>query len=258
MGNASIRKRTHFSKSCSLGNFYLRKAQLAESAGRGKVVITEIGKREIASNPSEISSKYLAGKYQSFVEWMKGKSTEPLLAKQPDSKSTPEESMEEAHGEFLRNLIDELLEQTKQCNPRFFEQLVIDLLIAMGYGGSRKDAGKAIGRSGDWGIDGMINGDRLGLDIIYIQAKRWEGTVGRPDVQKFAGALAGNRAKKGIFMTTSDFSKEARSYVETIDSKIILIDGKTLAELMIEHNIGVTPLSEYKVKRIDSDYFDGE
>lgn len=141
--------------------------------------------------------------------------------------------------------------------PDFLERIVVDLVVRMGYGGSRKDAGEALGRSGDEGIDGIIKEDPLGLDIIYLQAKRWEGTVGRPDIQKFAGALQGQRAKKGIFLTTSSFSSEALEYVSRIDSKIILIDGVRLARLMFDHGVGVTTVSEYPVKRIDSDFFAG-
>jgi restriction system protein len=137
-----------------------------------------------------------------------------------------------------------------------FEEIVVDLLVKMGYGGSRKDAGQAIGRRGDEGIDGIIKEDRLGLDIIYIQAKRWDATVGRPEIQKFAGALDGQRARKGIFITTSDFSRDAEDYVTRIDKKIILIDGKTMARLMIDFGVGVTSVSAYEVKKLDSDYFE--
>jgi restriction system protein len=132
---------------------------------------------------------------------------------------------------------------------------VVDLLVKIGYGGSRKEAGQAIGRSGDEGIDGIIKEDKLGLDIIYIQAKRWEATVGRPEIQKFAGALQGQRARKGIFITTSNFSREALDYVKYLDTKIILIDGERMAELMIDHNVGVSPLASYEIKKIDTDYF---
>jgi restriction system protein len=147
------------------------------------------------------------------------------------------------------------LQKIKECPPKFFERLVIDLLLAMGYGGSRQEAGKIIGASGDGGIDGIINEDKLGLDSIYVQAKRWEGTVGRPDIQRFAGALQGKRARKGVFITTSSFTKEAFDYVSRIDSKIILIDGENLAKLMIEHNIGTAKVNSYEIKKIDSDYF---
>lgn len=154
-----------------------------------------------------------------------------------------------------QSLSDEILQTIKNCSPTFFEILVIDVLIKMGYGGTRKDAGKAIGRSGDGGIDGIINEDRLGLDVIYIQAKKWENPVGRPEIQKFAGALQGQRAKKGIFITTSEFTKEAKEFASKIESKIILIDGETLTQLMIDYNIGVNPIATYELKRIDSDYF---
>ena len=152
----------------------------------------------------------------------------------------------------------DLLRKIKECDQEFFEQLVVDLLLAMGYGGSRQDAGKAVGRSGDGGIDGIIKEDRLGLDAIYIQAKRWEGVVGRPEIQKFAGALQGQRARKGIFITTSSFTKEAREFVSAIDNRIILIGGEALADLMIDYGIGVTEVAAYIVKRVDSDYFGQE
>ncbi len=128
----------------------------------------------------------------------------------------------------------------------------------MGYGGSRRDAGRAIGRSGDEGIDGIINEDKLGLDVIYVQAKRWDATVGRPEIQKFAGALQGQRARKGVFITTSQFSRDAYEYAKLIDSKVILIDGERLSTLMVDHNVGVSLVGTYELKRVDSDYFEGE
>jgi restriction system protein len=168
-------------------------------------------------------------------------------------------TMEEVFGityqELKHNLASEILQTVKSCSPEFFEKLVVDVLVKMGYGGTRKDAGQAIGKSGDEGIDGIINEDRLGLDVIYIQAKRWKDNVGRPEIQKFAGALQGQRAKKGVFITTSYFSNEAKDFVSKIDSKIILIDGITLAHLMIEYNVGVSTIGVYEIKKIDSDYF---
>lgn len=146
----------------------------------------------------------------------------------------------------------------KSCPPAFFEQLVVDLLVKMGYGGTRKDAGQAIGGSRDGGIDGIIKEDRLGLDIVYIQAKKWENPVSRPEIQKFAGALHGQHATKGVFITTSDFSRTAREYVSRIDRKIVLIDGHTLAQLMIDFGVGVTKVATYELKRVDMDYFTGE
>lgn len=172
-----------------------------------------------------------------------------------ESETTPVESLESAFQELNATLADELLETIKQSPPDFLERLVIDVLIGIGYGGSKKEAGEAMGRSGDGGIDGIIKDDKLGLDIIYIQAKRWENTVGRPEIRKFAGALQGNRARKGVFITTSNFSKEAHEYVNNIDSKIILIDGPELTKLMIEHNVGVSPVAKYEIKKVDLDYF---
>jgi len=152
----------------------------------------------------------------------------------------------------------ELLDQLKAATPAFFEQVVIDLLVAMGYGGSRQDAGRAIGKSGDGGIDGIIKEDKLGLDVIYVQAKRWENVVGRPEIQKFAGALQGHRSNKGVFITTSSFTKEAIDYARIINSKIILLDGKELTSLMIDHNVGVSTVGLYELKKIDTDYFEGD
>ncbi len=168
---------------------------------------------------------------------------------------TPEEALENAYQSLREDLIKEVLGQLKNSSPSMFEKIVVDLLLAMGYGGSRKDAGQAIGKSGDEGIDGIIKEDRLGLDIIYIQAKKWEGNVGRPEIQKFAGALQGKRARKGVFIATSNFSKEAQEFARQIENKIILIDGEQVAQYVIDQNLGVTPVTKYEVKRLDSDYF---
>ncbi len=183
----------------------------------------------------------------------------PLL-EEPDfsddgTGSIPEEAIEDNYQRIRKHLATALLKQIKEKSPRFFEELVIDLLVEMGYGGSREDAAKAVGRSGDGGIDGIINEDRLGLDVVYVQAKRWEANVSRPELQKFAGALQGQRARKGIFITTSGFSRDAREYVNNIESKIVLIDGHQLAEYMIDHNVGVSVVKSYELKRVDSDYF---
>ena len=172
-----------------------------------------------------------------------------------DQLETPEELIEDGAREIRRNLAEEILQRIKGCSPAFFERLVVELLVKMGYGGTRQDAGRAIGRSGDEGIDGVIHEDRLGLDVIYLQAKRWEGVVGRPEIQKFVGALQGQRAKKGVFITTSDFTKEAVEYVRNIDNKVVLINGALLANLMIDHNVGVSLAATYEIKKIDSDYF---
>jgi restriction system protein len=180
------------------------------------------------------------------------------FAQPKEAAQTPEEALDAAYNKLRENLEAELLAQVKAASPSFFERLVTDLLVAMGYGGSRQDAGRAVGRSGDGGIDGIIKEDRLGLDLIYVQAKRWEGQVGRPEIQKFVGALQGQRANKGVFLTTSSFSREAEGYASTISSKIILVNGERLASLMVDHDVGVTAVGEYKLKKIDSDYFEGE
>ncbi len=186
------------------------------------------------------------------------KSKDDNISDETEESVTPEEQIEEAFENLNNNLSSDILTQLKKAGFSFFEKIVIEVLLAMGYGGSRKDAGEAIGKIGDEGIDGIIKEDRLGLDIIYIQAKKWENTVSRPEIQKFAGALQGKRARKGIFITTSDFSKGAQDYVSAIDSKIILIDGKRLAQLMIDFNVGVSTEATYELKRIDSDYFSEE
>lgn len=168
---------------------------------------------------------------------------------------TPQEHIEYGYLQLKQGLAEDVLAQVRQSSPFFFEKIVVDLLLAMGYGGSRAEAGQVTQKTGDGGIDGIINEDKLGLDVIYIQAKRWENPIGRPEVQKFAGALMGRKAKKGIFMTTSAFTKEAQEFVQSIDSRIILIDGERLAKLMIDHNVGVAVGQSYEIKRIDSDYF---
>jgi len=197
--------------------------------------------------------------FPEYHEFRAGKTSNGNEPQQPPGgvvdDLTPEEHMEYGYSELRKKLVADILDEIAKCPPEFFERLVVELLVAMGYGGSRADAGRAVGRSGDGGIDGIIKEDRLGLDVIYIQAKRWEGTVGRPEIQKFAGALQGERARKGIFITSSSFSGEALKYAANIDSKIILIDGATLAGLMIDHDVGVTRVQAYEIKRLDSDYF---
>jgi len=237
---------------------YLKKAVLIEAPKRGFIKISERGNETLSKNPSKIDLKFL-NQYPEFIEFRKAKkgaTSAPTSTKTIPHEATPLEALETAFQEIQEDLSSELLQTVIQSQPDFFEQLVIDVLIGMGYGGSKREAGQALGRTGDGGIDGIIKEDKLGLDIIYIQAKRWENTVvGRPEIQKFAGALQGRRARKGIFITTSKFSKEAHEYTRNIERKIILIDGKQLAELMIEYSIGVSEVATYKVKRIDTDYF---
>ena len=240
---------------------YLKQAGLLEAPKRGIFRITPEGKALLAKNPAKIDNTLL-NQYASFRAFRaRGKETEdsakPTLM-EIASDQTPEDAMAVAYQRVRKNLESELLEQIKTSSPAFFERLVVDLIVAMGYGGSRQDAGRAIGRSGDGGIDGIIKEDRLGLDVIYLQAKRWENTVGRPEVQKFAGALQGQRANKGIFITTSNYSREALEYINVIATKIILIDGDMLTTLMVDHNVAVAKTGTYELKKIDSDYFEGE
>ena len=243
---------------------YLKKAGLIQSPSRGRFQITERGLKVLSENPPSIDVKFLQ-RFDEFVEFLQGNrkqdenaGTEAALQNEEKDERTPEEILESSYEKLRMELASELLEKIKSCSPSFFEKLVIDLLVAMGYGGSRSDAGRAIGRSGDEGIDGIINEDRLGLDVIYVQAKRWSDTVGRPVVQAFAGSLEGKRAKKGILITTSKFSKEAHDYVNVIEKKIVLIDGERLAQLMIDYNVGVSEVASYTIKRIDTDYFEEE
>lgn len=199
--------------------------------------------------------------YPEFIEFQTSKKDVDSDSENQFDKfeeKTPQESLEYGYQKIKRGLAKELLDLIKSCSPSFFERIVVELLLKMGYGGSMKDAGKAIGQSGDGGVDGIIKEDKLGLDVLYVQAKRWEGTVGRPEIHKFVGALQGQRAKKGIFITTSNFSKDAIEYVQNIDTKIVLIDGEELAQLMIENDIGVSKIASYEIKKIDSDFFEEE
>jgi restriction system protein len=235
---------------------YLARAGLIERTERGKYRITERGRNVLNDNPPNINIKYLK-QFPEFLAFqnLSKQAEKQILSKEEESGHTPQEILESSYQTLNIELAQEILDQVKKCSPKFFENLVIDLLISMGYGGSRRDAGQAIGQSGDSGIDGIIKEDKLGLDIVYVQAKRWENAVGRPDVQKFAGSLDGQRAKKGILITTSYFSQEAKNYVNVIEKKIVLIDGENLVQLMIDHNVGVTEVSTYIVKKMDIDYF---
>ncbi|MFZ2632952.1 MAG: restriction endonuclease [Desulfosalsimonadaceae bacterium] len=241
---------------------YMKKAGLIEATRRGYYQITSRGQELLKKQPKTINVKLLK-QYPEFLEFQQLKGTrsgekESSLRGSPDnSKATPSEALESAYENLRDELADELLARLKKSSPSFFERIVVELLVKMGYGGSRADAGKAIGRSGDGGIDGIIKEDKLGLDVVYIQAKRWENNpVGRPDVMQFAGALQAQKATKGIFITTSRFTEDARSYVSQIGSKIVLIDGDQLTNLMIENDVGVSLVSMYPVKKIDTDYFD--
>jgi restriction system protein len=266
-------KQPLFTNRVAWAKFYLKKAGAVDHPRRGMYRITDVGLQLLEQHQNRIDVGVLQSipSFRDFLlnsrkaETEDGTATDsrargappgipPGSASAPTDLS-PEELLELGHSRLHGQLAAELLEVVKQSSPEFFERLVVDLLLALGYGGSRTDAGRTVGMSGDGGIDGIINEDRLGLDVIYIQAKRWEGVVGRPEVQKFAGALQGQRARKGIFITTSEFTRDAIQYVRAIDSKIVLVDGKQLARLMIQHDVGVSRESVYEVKRIDSDYF---
>ena len=242
---------------------YLKKSGLLDSPKRATFVITELGLQTLKKNPNRIDAKYLK-QFPAFLEFQKASrndnDTEEEIVSVETNQQTPEENLDKAYQRIRKSLASELLNKVVELSPTFFERLVVELLVKMGYGGSIKDAGRAIGKSGDEGIDGTIKEDKLGLDIIYIQAKRWKpgNVVGRPELHKFVGALAGQGAKKGIFITTSNFTKEASEYTPKNETKIVLIDGEQLAQLMIDYNLGCTSQQIYELKKIDSDYFDEE
>jgi len=236
----------------------LKKAALLESTKRAYFKITDLGLNVLEKNPTEINSKFLE-QFPGFVEFRsirkdKGKELMP----ETGTSQTPQELIEDGFQKIKNDLSMELLNSVKHSTPPFFEKLVVELLLAMGYGGSRKDAGEAIGKSGDGGIDGIIKEDKLGLDVIYLQAKRWENPVGSKEIRNFVGSLVGHKANKGVFITTSSYTKDALEYVKTINHKVILIDGELLTELMIENNIGVSKVQSYEIKKIDLDYFSEE
>jgi restriction system protein len=243
----------------------LFRAGLLDRPKKGLYVITEIGKKIAEQKPKLIDRDFLM-QFPQFVQFVQvsgsKKSTEgdkehpSPLNDQSAKGETPEELIDFAYQTLNSTLRKEILELTKKMDPFRFEKLVVDLLVAMGYGGSREEAAQVTKASGDEGIDGIINEDRLGLDVIYLQAKRWQQTVGRKEIQSFVGALAGQQAHKGVFITTSDFADTAIAYAKKVSQKVILIDGDKLADLMIKHNIGVTLSHAYEVKHVDSDYFD--
>ncbi|MBQ4496806.1 MAG: restriction endonuclease [Spirochaetaceae bacterium] len=235
---------------------YMKKAGLLEDTRRGYFKITDRGQSVISENLEKLSTKYLT-KYDEFKAFRekhneKGSVSEMEIV----TEATPEEMLEAGYTKLSDNLVDDLLSKIGECSPSFFEHLVIDLLVHMGYGGSFSEAAQVVGKSGDEGIDGIIKEDKLGLDTIYVQAKRWKGIVGRPEIQKFAGALLGQKASKGVFITTSTFTREAEEYASSVDRKVVLIDGTKLAALMIEHNVGISTVRTFEIKRIDSDYFE--
>lgn len=236
---------------------YLNKAGLLKIPTRGMVQITERGLDALTNGPDRITVGWLK-QFPEFSDFHTAKPQAvrtPVLLDVEIVEATPDEQLAEAHQALMQTLADELLAQVRAATPRFFEQLVVDLMLAMGYGGSRKEAGKATQATNDDGIDGIIKEDKLGLDVIYLQAKRWSYTVHRPEIDKFIGALTRQRARKGVFITTSDFSVGAREAAIGLDIKVVLIDGLELARLMVENNLGVTVKQVYEVKQLDTDYF---
>mgnify|MGYP000886314666 CR=1 FL=1 len=238
---------------------HLKMAGLLELPQRGAFRITHNGIELMSKEPSHID----LGVLRQFPMYLLARAGEQSPGEIDASgiqavqvvESTPEEAIEQAHHLLRRELAGEVLASIMRCSSVFFERLIVQLMIKMGYGGSRDEAGKAVGRSGDGGIDGIINEDRLGLDAIYLQAKRWEGVVGRPEIMRFVGALAGQRATKGVFITTSRFTQEAKEYASNSQYKVVLMDGERLADLMIELDLGVSVAATYQLKRIDSDFF---
>lgn len=240
---------------------YLKRAGLIEQPSRGVISISSSGRQLLSLNPPKIDLKLLQKQPGYLQNKDAGSDRVPGGGEASDevaTSETPEEAMERSHLQLRQELAADVLDSVKRCSPSFFENLVVQLLIKMGYGGSREEAGRAVGKSGDGGIDGIINEDRLGLDAIYLQAKRWEGVVGRPEIMKFVGALAGQRANKGVFITTSWYTQEAKEYANQSQYKVVLIDGPRLADLMIEHDLGVSVAATYQLKRIDSDFFADE
>lgn len=255
-------RQARFNNRVAWARSHLKQAGLLENPGRGAFRITERGMKVLRNSPANVDISVLM-QFPEYVTFREGSGTKVakivsngVSETGEASDETPEESLDSSYQILRTALAQDLLEQVKESSPRFFENVVVDLLVTMGYGGSRADAGQAVGQSGDGGIDGIIKEDPLGLDIVYVQAKRWESTVGRPVVQAFAGSLEGHRARKGVMITTSRFSPDAMQYVRMIEKKIVLVDGEHLANLMIDHGIGVTVVDTYVVKRIDQDYFE--
>ena len=240
---------------------YMKKAELLESPRRGYFNTTARGSQILLQNPDAIDNKLLEGfpEFRAFKARSKAprKPTTAIAAPPVNEapEQTPLEAIEDAYETIRTQLAEELLEQIMRSSLQFFEQLVVDLLVKMGYGGSRRDAGEAVGRSGDEGIDGIIKEDRLGLEAVYLQAKRWKDPVGRPEIQRFVGALHGQNARKGVFITTSGFTKETSRFADGLAEKVVLVDGEMLTNLMIEHRVGVSLDRSYEIKRVDSDYF---
>lgn len=243
---------------------HLYKSQLLEKLGRGRFKITPRGFEVLKKNPARIDNHFLEqfDEYRAF----KTKKNKTVViaagdadenAEFPEPDVTPDERLDGAYKELRETLADDLLDRVRSSSPKFFEHLVVDLLVAMGYGGTHASAARVVGRSGDGGIDGVIPEDRLGLDMVYVQAKKWENAVGPDEIRKFVGSLGEQKAHKGVFITSGTFTDGARQAAERANAKVVLIDGEHLAELMIDHGVGVADHKAYVVKKLDSDYFEG-
>lgn len=248
-------KQRRFRNRVGWARTHLKYSLLIEYVSRGVVKITDRGQELLATNPARLSLRDLDEKYIEHAEWFRKKRPKKQNDGEVKDDETPEEQIARLTSELNERLADDLLDTVGSMDPFQFEQLVVDLLFAMGYGGSREEA-RVTKRSNDEGIDGIINEDRLGLDVIYVQAKRWKNDIGRKEIQAFVGALAGQQATKGVFITTSQFRDTAIEYAKTVIQKVILIDGKRLGDLMIEYDIGVSPAERFTLKRIDTDYFE--
>lgn len=235
---------------------YLKQARLLENLRRGVYRITARGLQVLDENPQPLNIRYLKRATEFLASRGTPKDDSQFVELAIVNPETPDELIAGGYKQLREALAIELLDRIKSVSPSRFEELVVELLVKMGYGGTQEDAGRVVGKSGDGGIDGIINEDRLGLDVIYIQAKRWEADVGRPEIQKFVGALAGNKASKGIFITSSRFSRGATDYASQVNHRVVLIDGAMLAELMMDYDLGVSTKDVYTVKRLDTDYFE--
>ena len=258
-------RQTRFANRVAWAHVYLKQAGLLTTPRRGVYQITDRGREVLASPPEKITTQYLE-RFPEYLEFKTRRSSDNAVTSPSSTMETttgdpgqpvltPDEQIRTGYQLLRASLAAQLLEKVRNVRPAFFERLVVEVLVAMGYGGSQEDAAQVVGQSGDGGIDGIIKEDRLGLENIYVQAKRWEATVGRPTIQQFAGALHGNRARKGVVITTSNFSREAIEYARTSQVAIVLIDGAQLADYMIEFGVGVSDVEIIKLKKLDEDYF---
>jgi len=260
-------RQTLFANRANWAHVYLKQAGLLRTVRRGIYQITDRGREALRECPGSINNVYLRQfpEFLDFLERSIGSSGDSETPKQAASApgndrrdaQTPDEQVREGYRRARGGVAAEVLDRVRRASPAFFELVVVDLLVAMGYGGSHADAASVIGRSGDGGVDGIIKEDKLGLESIYIQAKRWKegSTVGRPEIQQFAGALQGQKARKGVFITTSSFTRDAAEYANAVQATIILIDGLQVAQLMLDHGVGVSVQETFKLFKVDEDYF---